>query len=322
VKNIKRLCLESGDIVTETKQAVLSTLPKPKDLSILTGALLALLIAATVIFGWYVLLIAAISVITALGFEYLFIRFRKQSWNHSLFVTPLIFALMLPPTAPWWLVIIGSAFAILFGKAIFGGFGKNVFNPAAVGYLFVLISFPVQMATSWIKPGSTDIMAGGTPLILLNNGQTPYSLWELLVGYVPGTLGETFRLGIIILGVILIVLKTVDWRIPLTMIASVFIFTFLGRLVAPTNFHDPIYAIFVGGLMFAAFFVASDPVTAPVEKRGRIYYGIGLGLITVIIRNLAAFPEGIVFAVIIMNAISPLIDASIVERKAKKEALA
>jgi RnfABCDGE-type electron transport complex D subunit len=279
-----------------------------KNLLIFTCALAFLMIGALIIFGWNVLLVVAVSYVVAFIVEYAFAKFRKRPIDRAWFVTPMVFALLMPPTAPWWMVMIGSFFGVFFGKAVFGGLGKNVFNPAIVGALFLTISFPNEMLTQWLNP-STGIISTSTPLIALNRGVGfDYSLMDLMIGMVPGTIGETFRIAIIALGVLLILMKIVDWRIPLAFIGSVFLITLLGNFIDPVTFKDPVYSIFVGGLMFGAFFVATDPVTAPIRPWGRVIYGVGLGVITVIIRNFAAFPEGVIFAIIIMNATSGLID--------------
>ena len=279
-----------------------------KNLLIFTGFLGILLISATYIFGWYVLAIAAVSYAVSVTIELIFAKIRKKKLDMSWMVTPLVFALLMPPTAPLWMVAIGSGFGIFFGKSIFGGLGKTVFNPALVGVLFVQISFPAFMATMWLDPVS-DLVSAVTPLITLSKGLPfNYTLPNLLYGLVPGTLGETFRLGIIILGLGLIVLKIADWRIPLFFIGSVFLLTWIGHLINPVTFKDPILSVFTGGIMFGAFFVATDPVTAPSKSIGKMLYGFGIGFITVLIRNFAAFPEGVTFSIIIMNAVSPLID--------------
>ncbi len=278
-------------------------------LRILVAFLMVLLGVATFIFGMQVIYLTLVSVVIAVIIEVAFSKIRKRPLDHGILVTPLMVALLMPPTAPLWLVGIASGFGVFFGKAIFGGLGRNIFNPAAVGYLFVIISFPAQMATQWLNP-RTDAISSATPLIDLNAGNTiDFTIWELLLGNVPGTLGETFRLGIIVLGIALIVLKIADWRIPTFTLLTVYLLTAFGHMVFPKTFAvEPLVSLFVGGLMFGAFFIATDPVTAPLNKNGKIIYAIGIGIITVLIRNMAAFPEGIIFAVIIMNAVAPLID--------------
>lgn len=281
---------------------------KDHEAYILTASLAILLVLGAVYFGPNVLVLAFWAYVATLGVELTFSKIRKKPLGKSWLVTPLVFVLLLPPTVPVWLVIIGSAFGTFFGKSVFGGEGKNIFNPAIVGLLFVTISFPVFMNTRWASPFD-GVIGTSHPLIVLNgSGPFNYTFNELLFGLTPGTIGEGFRLVILALGAFLIVIKIIDWRVPLFYIGSVFVLTFLGNTFMPSAFPDAVTSLFVGALLFGAVFVASDPVTMPVSAKGRIYYGLGLGALTVLIRNFAAFPEGLIFSVIIMNAIAPLLD--------------
>jgi Na+-transporting NADH:ubiquinone oxidoreductase subunit B/electron transport complex protein RnfD len=286
---------------------------------IFTGALGIVLFAATIIFGWYVLAIAAVSYVFSFGVEYGVNKARKKPLDNGWMVTPLVFALLMPPTAPLWMVAIGSSFGTLFGKMLFGGLGKNLFNPALVGVLFITFAFPVLMNTEWLDP-VTNIISSSTPISLLQAkggslGAFTYS--QLLLGNVPGALGETFRLGMIFLGIALIVLKVIDWKLTISLLATVFILNLVGLLLFPgSNFKDPLASLLVGGLMFYSVFIVTDPVTAPYQPIAKILYGIGVGILTVIIRNFATWPEGLIFAVIIMNAVAPMLDTlKINERK-------
>ncbi len=280
-----------------------------RNLIIYTGFLFILLVSSSIIFGLYAFLVALVAIIGSVSVELLFAKLRKKPLDYSLLITPLIFALIMPPSVPLWVVIIGSVFGTFFAKSLFGGLGKNVFNPALVGYIFVSISFPKYLNTQWLNP-QTDVVASTTPLIQLNNNALGYNLWELLVGNVPGTLGETFRIGILLLGIALIVLKIIDWRITLSLIATIFIINFVGEFLFPDLFRDPVASLLVGSVLFAAFFVATDPVTAPTFGWGRVVYGIGIGIIIMVIRaDAGAYPEGTAFAIVIMNAVAPLIDS-------------
>lgn len=292
-------------VIKEESQMV----PSKKNLLIFTGSLAILLIISAFLYGAYVLAIAAVALASGGLVEFLFARIRKLEFDISWIVSPLVLTLMLPPTVKLWVVAVATVFGIFFGKAIFGGLGKNIFNPAVVGVLFVTISFPSLItAAEWIHP-SIDGFAGSTPLAMLNKGgDFTYAFKDLIFGNVPGAIGETFRIGIIGLGLGLILLKVVDWRIPLAFIGSFLVFAALGYWLANESFPDPILSLFVGGLMFAAFFVATDPVTAPLNPKGKFIFGIGLAFFTILIRNFATFQEGIIFAIILMNAIAPLID--------------
>ena len=290
-------------------QLKLETTPSKKNLLIFSGSLLILLVASAFLFGAYVLAVAAVALVSGGLVEFLFAKVRKLEFDISWIVSPLVLTLMLPPRVKLWVVAVASVFGIFFGKAIFGGLGKNIFNPAVVGVLFVTISFPSLItAAEWIHP-TIDGFAGSTPLAMLNKGDDfTYAFIDLFLGNVPGSIGETFRIGIIILGLVLIVLKVADWRIPLAFIGTFLAVTAIGNVLNADVFPDPILSLFVGGLMFAAFFVATDPVTAPIKPWSKIIYGAGIALFTILIRNYATFQEGIIFAIILMNAIAPLID--------------
>ncbi len=287
----------------------LPNVPSKRNLLIFSGSLVILLIASAFLYGIYVFAVAAVALVSGGIVEYVFAKVRKTEFEISWIVSPLVLTLMLPPTVKLWVVAVGAVFGIFFGKAIFGGLGKNIFNPAVVGVMFVTISFPsIITAAEWIHP-TIDGFAGSTPLAMLNKGgDFTYSFIDLFLGNVPGSIGETFRIGIIVLGVGLIVLKIVDWRIPVAYLGAFLTFTAIGYFIDPNVFPDPILSLFVGGVLFAAFFVATDPVTAPLKPMGKIVFGIGLAFFTVLIRNFATFQEGIIFAVILMNAIAPLID--------------
>lgn len=310
--------------MTETMTSVQNDALLKKNTYIFTGALAILLIVAAFIFGWYVLAIAAVSYAASFIVEILFSKFRKKELDYGWMVTPLLIALLMPPAIPLWTVGIAAFFGVFFGKNIFGGSGKYIFSPALVGYLFVLISFPAQMATAWIDPQTADLFTGATSLNLFNRGlPIGYNMFDLLMGNTIGTLGETFRLGIIVIGILLMVLKVSDWRIPLSYLGSFFVITGIAFLIWPDSIgKDPVLSLLLGSILFGAFFIAIDPVTAPVTGKGRIIYGIGLGLLTFIIRNFGTFHEGVTFTIIIMNAISPLIDNKTVKKTVTSEEVA
>ena len=306
--------------MTEKMHLKSPNLPSKRNLLIFSASLVILLIASAFLYGIYVFAVAAVALVSGGLVEFVFAKVRKTEFDISWIVSPLVLALMLPPTIKLWVVAVASVFGIFFGKAVFGGLGKNIFNPAVVGVLFVTISFPSLItAAEWIHP-SIDGFAGATPLNVLNSGGNfTYAFKDLLLGNVPGSIGETFRIGIIILGIGLLILKVADWRIPVFYLGSVLIMTALGHWVLPDVFPDPILSIFVGGLLFGAFFVATDPVSSPLNNKGKMIYGFGLAFFTVLIRNFATFQEGVIFAIILMNAIAPLIDESFNKDESKEE---
>lgn len=289
---------------------VLPRVSTERQLLAFAGSLSLLLLAGVIVFGLYVVAIAAVALASSVAVEVLFGRAMKRKLDRSWFVTPLIFTLLLPARIPLWMVAVGSAFGTFFAKSLFGGYGKNIFNPALVGALFLTISFPLQMTGQWPTPFQPDAFAGPTPLRILHGvGPANLSLANLLFAGSPGAIGEVLRIGVLVLGLVLIVAKIVDWRIPLAVLATVFAFNGLGQLFGLAKFVDPFYSLITGGLLFGAFFVATDPVTAPTLPWARVLYGVGIGFFIVIIRNFAAFPEGITFAVILMNAIGAQFDS-------------
>ncbi len=286
----------------------------PRNLILISIALGLLLIAGIYIFGFYVLLVSIVAIIIAGFVELIFAMIRKLPFDNFWFITPLVMTLLLPPTVPLWIAGVGSFFGYFFGKSIFGGAGKNIFNPALVGILFVTISFPQFLSTSWLDP-VTGVVGTQTPLSLLHSGQAFTYSWEsLLYGETPGAIGETFRIGIIGLGLILMLVKAIDWKIPLSLLSTVFIVTLIGYYVYPDGFANPFYSLFTGSLMLVAFFVATEPVTSPLSNRSKAIYGIGIGLLVVLIRNFGTFPEGTVFAVILMNAVGALLDSGDIKK--------
>lgn len=280
-----------------------------KNLTLLSIALGALLFAAAIIFGFYVFLVALVSIVVAGLVELLFSHVRKLPFDKFWFVTPLVFTLLLPPSVPLWIAGVGAFFGYFFGKSIFGGAGRTVFNPALVGMLFVTISFPQFISTAWLDP-VTGVIGTQTPLSLLNSGNAfTYTMSDLLFGYTAGSIGETFRIGILVLGLLLMALRAIDWRTPISILTTVFAVTLIGYYIFPDSFANPYYSLFVGSVLFAAFFVATEPVTAPQKPMGKWLYGIGIGLLIVLIRNFGTFPEGTIFAIILMNAVGALFDS-------------
>lgn len=295
-----------GDTNLKVKNDALKT----RNTWLFAGSLIILLAIGTFIFGFQVLLLTAVAFAISLIIDYAFSKIRKRPFDSEWMITPLLVVLILPPGVPAWLVGIATFFAVFFGKNIFGGSGKYIFSPALVGVLFVLISFPVQMSTNWLNAGG-DLFTGATPLLSLFRGANPYPFTtaQLLFGQAPGVVGETFRAGVLLLGVLLLVLNVRDWKVPVSYLGFFFVLTGLSYLFFKDSFgRDPILSLLTGGLLFGAFFVASDPVLAPQNTKGKILYGFGLALLTFIIRFFGTYAEGVTFAIILMSAVSPLID--------------
>lgn len=287
-------------------------------MSFVIVALLPATLASIYIWGLRVILIIVASYFFGGLVEVAFAIVRKKEIHEGFLVTGLIFPLILPPDVPLWIVAVGVMFGVLFGKEVFGGTGRNIFNPALVGRVFLTIAFPKIMTMHWRVP-LVDAVTSATPLALFKNQGiiTPYL--DLLLGRSPGCIGETFRLGIIVGGLFLIMVRIVDWRIPLAYLGSVFIFPFLSNRILHTQFAPGLFQLLSGGLLLAAFFMATDPVTAPFTKPGRWIAGILLGVLTVLIRGLSGYVEGAMFSLLIVNAFTPLIDTLVLKVRYRKK---
>ena len=293
-------------------------------------ALVPMLLTGIAYFGLNALLISIVSVACCCLFQWLIEKFimRVPSTvcDGSAIVTGLLLAFNVPATAEMiWMVAIGALVAIGVGKMTFGGLGKNPFNPALVGRVFMLISFPVQMTTwptvgKWF-PMSLDTVSGATPLGLIKegvkNGQSLSevlsapdmpSLCDIFLGHMGGSLGEVSAIAILIGAIYLLCRKVISWHTPVAFIGTAFIFSGILWLADPTQFIDPLTTILTGGIMLGACFMATDMVTSPMAKSGQLVFGVGCGLLTIIIRNWGAYPEGVSFAILLMNSVTPLIN--------------
>ncbi len=261
-------------------------------------------------FGTQVINIIVACILSALFTEYLALRLmgRKFVMDGSAIITGLLLALCLPPRIPLWMAALGAAFAIAFAKCVFGGLGQNIFNPALVGRVFLMVSWPVEM-TTWIMPFTYDAVTTATPLGLWKMEQIATPHINLALGNVSGCIGETSAIAILIGGVFLIAKRYIDWRTPLSYIATVGILMLILR-----QDQDPVFHILAGGLFLGAFFMATDYVTTPITREGRIIFGIGAGVIVVAIRLIGGYPEGVAFSILLMNAFTPLIDRHVKPR--------
>ena len=284
------------------------------------AALIPSFISALYNFGIRALVVVAASLVFCVGIEYLIQKFLLKTkvtvCDGSAAVTGLLLAFNMPSSIPLWQLFIGALVAIGIAKMAFGGLGKNPFNPALVGRAFLLISFPVSM-TTWPKPGETrlvwnvvDAMTAATPLgnIKLHAFNQLPAYWDLFIGTVGGSLGETSALAILLGGLFLIYKKIISWHIPFFFLATIFVFTGIAWLVNPEAFVNPLYHILGGGVMLGAFFMLTDMVTSPMNPKGQIIFAVGAGIICSCIRLWGAYPEGCMFSILIMNAFVPLID--------------
>jgi electron transport complex protein RnfD len=291
-------------------------------------AMIPALLVSVYFFGLDAIRVNLIAIAACIFFEWiiqkLLLKGELTITDGSAIVTGMLLAFNVPSNLPWWIIVIGALVSIGIGKMSFGGLGNNPFNPALVGRVFLLISFPVQM-TSWPKVqvlnfAMTDAQTGATPLAIvkegLKNGESfssiinnlPTSYSDMFFGQMGGSLGEISAIALIIGGLYMLYRKIITWHIPVSIIATVAIFTGILYGINPDKYADPLFHLLTGGLMLGAIFMATDMVTSPMTAKGMIIYGVGIGIITVLIRVWGAYPEGVSFAILIMNAFTPLIN--------------
>lgn len=289
-------------------------------------ALLPAVIVSVVFYGLGEIVVLGTSVVSCILVEYLITKFllKKPSTvcDYSAVVAGILLALNLPYTTPWWVVFIGALFAVGVVKMTFGGLGQNIFNPAIAGRVFLLVSFPAYM-TNWQMPGGlfgVDAVSGATPLGLINegimNGQTVpeimsangLSYSQMLFANIGGSVGEISALALLAGFVYLLVRKVIRPHITLSIWATVALVSLVFWLAAPDRFTDPLFNLLSGGMILGSCFMATDYVTSPMSVKGGIVYGIGIGFITLMIRYFGSYPEGMSFAILIMNSTVPLIN--------------
>ncbi|MFN3077116.1 MAG: RnfABCDGE type electron transport complex subunit D [Alphaproteobacteria bacterium] len=296
------------------------------------------------LFGWPAILMFLVSIGSCMAVEAAWLSLsglpvRPALSDGSAILTGWLMAMSIPPWSPWWMVLIGAVFAIWMAKHLYGGLGQNVFNPAMVGRTAILISFPLQMTTFVApKPLFTDgapglgeafrIIFGGQPLDSISSAsalglvKTELSrgvpvnesmakvpgLADMMLGYHAGSFGETASLLILAGGLFLLYRRVISWHIPVTVIGTVFLMATIAHLADPGRYASGVFHVLSGATLLGAFFIATDYVTSPVSKQGQLVFGVGVGLLTWVIRTYAGYPEGMGFAVLLMNAMTPLID--------------
>jgi electron transport complex protein RnfD len=299
-------------------------------------ALMPTLLVSAYFFGLRTLVITGVSIFTCVALEWFIgkyaLKTKSTIGDLSAVVTGLILAFNLPPTLPLGMVVAGAAFAIGIVKLSFGGLGCNPFNPAIVGRIFLLISFPKDM-TTWVKAdgfntawslpadaASLDAVTGATPLGIIKGAmaagndltevfaQYNFSYLEMLFGKIGGSFGEVSVIALLIGFAYMLIRRVITWHIPVYIFAAVTVFGGILWLVNPAKYPDPVFGLLTGGLMLGAIFMATDYVTSPMTKKGMLIFGAGIGLLTIIIRTWGSYPEGISFAILIMNAFVPLIN--------------
>ncbi|MBR4289200.1 MAG: RnfABCDGE type electron transport complex subunit D [Oscillospiraceae bacterium] len=281
-------------------------------------ALAPALVGSIIFFGSRALMVTLVSVAASVFFEWAYCRLRKmhcKTYDLSAVVTGVLLAFVCPPTIPYWMIVLGDAFAILLVKMLFGGIGKNFVNPALAGRAF-MFSWPVAMST-WVKAGmenaaplfgSADIVTAATPLAYMHQGQLPdVTVLQAFLGNVGGCIGETSALLLLVGFAYLLWRKVITVRIPLAYIGTVAVLSFLFPM-GHGRIEWMAYQLFTGGLMLGAIFMATDYVTSPVTKLGQVVYGIGCGVLTILIRYFGGYNEGVSYAILIMNCCVVLLD--------------
>lgn len=302
----------------------------------MTCVLIALIPAFAVAvcnFGIGALVVTAVSVAACVLFEWLGCRFLLHKPSSisdlSAVVTGVLLAFNLPSNMPVYQIILGAAVAIGIGKLTFGGIGNNPFNPALVGRVFMLISFPGRM-TSWPLAGQftayTDAVTGATPLYYIKGMIQGYGvnmndlprIDDMLLGSMPGCIGEVSAVALILGLVILLATRTITWHIPVSVIGTVAVISTALYFINPDLFINPVYHLLSGGLLLGSIFMATDYTTSPMTHKGMVIYGIGIGCLTMVIRLFGSYPEGMSFAILIMNAFVPLIDRGVHSKRFSK----
>ena len=283
-------------------------------------AMMPAVIVSVLFYGWSALAVLGVSVASCVLLEYLITRYLLKKTcticDFSAVVTGILLALNVPSTTPWWVVFIGAVFAIGVAKMTFGGLGQNLFNPAIAGRVFLLISVPTYM-TDWTRPqgfigGGLDALSGATPLGLAKEGGVAaiegLDYMDMLFFNIGGSAGELSAIAILIGFVYLLVRRVIRPYITLSILATVAVFSGIFWAINPEQFTDPVFNLLTGGLLLGSVFMATDYVTSPMSNLGGIIYGVGIGVITMLIRYFGAYPEGVSFAILIMNCFVPLIN--------------
>ena len=284
-------------------------------------ALLPAVVVSVLFYGWSELLVLGVSVASCVLLEYLITKYLLKTsctiGDWSAVITGVLLALNLPATTPWWVVFIGAVVAIGIAKMTFGGLGQNLFNPALVGRVFLLISFPTYM-TDWTKPQGfitnsiVDAYSGATPLGIAKGfgpeATEAMDYLNMLFLNIGGSAGELSAIALLLGFAYLLIRKVIKPYITLSIIATVAVFSGIFWSINPAEYTDPLFNILSGGLLLGAIFMATDYVTSPMSAWGGVVFGVGIGLITMLIRYFGAYPEGVSFAILIMNSVVPLLN--------------
>lgn len=325
--------LFSAPGITENAPFGRDPLDVKRYMSLVIVALLPSFAASLYFFGWRVLLMMLVSYAAGGVVEVLFAIFRKEEINEGFLVTGFIFPLILPPGLPLWMVAVGVIFGVLVGKEVFGGTGRNLFNPALVGRGFLALGYPAAMTKTWLEPGggtwgrlfsrfsvgTPEAVTSATPLVLAKHGALTSGL-DLFIGHVGGSAGETSALAILLGGCFLVLVGVASWRTVLGILAS---FVALGAILhsaSPVLVSPVWFNLLSGGLLFGAFFMATDPVSSPITQSAKWAYGILIGAITLLIRSFSGYVEGVMFAILLGNICAPLFDEVVIRSRIRRVA--
>ena len=284
-------------------------------------ALIPAVLVSVLFYGWSELLVLGVSVASCVLLEYLITKYLLKGGcticDWSAVITGVLLALNLPATTPWWVVLIGAVVAIGVAKMTFGGLGQNLFNPAIVGRVFLLISFPTYM-TNWTKPAGfignaiADGFTGATPLGIAKEGGVAaiesLDYMDMLFFNIGGSAGELSAIALLLGFAYLLVRRVIKPYITLSILGTVAVFSGIFWAINPAEYTDPIFNLLTGGLLLGSIFMATDYVTSPMSNWGGVVFGVGIGLITMLIRYFGAYPEGVSFAILIMNSVVPLLN--------------
>lgn len=285
------------------------------------------------LFGWRSLALVLFCCLVAYLTEVIFETYRGGSPTESIFVTGTLLGLSLPPYTPFWIAATGTIVGVVFGKQIFGGFGRNVFNPAIVGRCFIYVCFPVQITSQWMIPGSfpygrllsysaADAITSATPLISFKQSGIVPDLESLILGTVSGSIGETSAIAILLGGFYIIYRGAADWRYPLSCLLGAMSLNALLYLSGVQGVLDPMRNLFAGSLLFGAFFMVTEPVSGCFKKEAKWIYGFVIGCLWILIRSFSSFPEATAFAILLGNTFGPLFDEAFMALEKRKKAQA
>lgn len=287
-------------------------------------SLIPIVIASIYFFGWRSLLLLIVVTIAGLATEWVFEKRYNRKVSEAVFVSCILYTMTLPSATPFWIAIIGIVFGIFFAKEVFGGFGRNVFNPALVARAFVYVCFPTPLTIQWSKPAvgfpggfatylteSIDAISQATPMLIFRETGQLTPIKNLILGNIAGSLGETSAILIILAGIYLIYKKVASWQVMAAVLIGFTGFSSILYVLGVSQIPNPIFGLLAGGLLFGTIFMATDPVTSPKTNEAKWIYGILIGILTVIIRGYALFAGGMMFAILIANTFVPIMDETV-----------